>query len=87
MRLPNHLPRTVAELCSHPEVQRIIMLTFGSAYSPRLLDCEDQTRIEPEQVWQTFIEALERGYFHLDDKLWERKNYSPVRNSENISQL
>ena len=87
MRLPNHLPRTVAELCNHPEVQRLVMLTFATAYSLHLLDCEDPTKIEPEQIWQTFFKALEKGYIELDDELFERSNYSPFRNSEIVKQL
>ena len=87
MRLPNHLPRTVAELCSHPEVQRLVMQTFAVAYSLQLMDCEDASKIRPQQVWQTFLNALGEGYAQLDNELWERKNYLPVRNSENVSQL
>jgi hypothetical protein len=78
MKLPNQLPRTVAELCNHPEVQRLVMNTFATAYSLHLLDCEDQTTIEPQQVWQTFIEALEKGNIELNDELFERSNYSPI---------
>jgi hypothetical protein len=94
MKLPSNLPRTVAErykspefqayLCSFPEVQRLVMLTFASAYSLHLLDCEDPTKIDAAQVWQTFIEALEKGHAQLDDELFERMNYSPVGNSEPV---
>jgi hypothetical protein len=87
MKLPSNLPRTVAELCNHPEVQRLVMLTFATAYSLHLLDCEDHTKVDAEQVWQTFIEALEKGYAQLDDELFERSNYSPFGNSEIVSQL
>jgi len=87
MRLPNYLPQTIAELCSHPEVQHLLIQTFAAAYSLHLLDCEDASKIRPQQVWQTFLKVLGEGYAQLDNELWERKNYSPVRNSENVSQL
>jgi hypothetical protein len=85
MKLPSNLPRTVAELCSHPEVQRLVMLTFATAYSLHLQDCDDPTKVDAEQVWQTFIEALEKGYAQLDDELFERSNYSPFGNSQIVS--
>jgi hypothetical protein len=81
MKILNHLPRTVAELCNHPEVQRIVMQTFATAYSLHLLDCEDQTSVDAEQVWLTFLNALGEGWSQLDDELFERSTYSPVRNS------
>jgi hypothetical protein len=86
MKLPSNLPRTVAELCNSPEVQRLVMLTFATAYSLHLLDCEDPTNIDAEQVWQTFLKALGEGYAQLDDELFERMNYSPVGNSQIVSQ-
>jgi len=87
MRLPNYLPRTVAELCSHPEVQRLVMETFAAAYSLQLMDCEDTSKIDVEQIWLTFLRALGEGYAQLDNEIWERSNYSPVRNSEIVKQL
>jgi len=81
MRLPNYLPQTIAELCSHPEVQHLLMQTFAAAYSLHLLDCEDASKIDAEQIWLTFLNALSEGYAQLDNELWERKNYLPVRNS------
>jgi hypothetical protein len=86
MKLPSNLPRTVAELCSNPEVHRIVMQTFAAAYSLHLQDCDDPTKIDVTQVWLTFIEALEKGYAQLDDELFERMNYSPFGNSETVQQ-
>ena len=87
MKLPNHLHRTVAELCSHPEVQHLLMQTFAAAYSLHLLDCEDPSKYDANKVWWIFFDALREAYTKLDDELFERKYYSPVRNSENVSQL
>jgi hypothetical protein len=81
MRLPNYLPRTVAELCSHPEVQHLLMQTFAAAYSLHLLDCEDPSKYDANKVWWKFIDALRVAYINLDDELFEHKNYSPVRNT------
>jgi hypothetical protein len=76
MKIPNKLPRTVVDLCNHPEVQRIVMQTFATAYGLHLLDCDDQTDVDAEQVWLTFLNALGEGWSQLDDELFKRSNYS-----------
>jgi hypothetical protein len=96
MKLPNNLPRTVAELCespevqahlcSFPEVQRIVMQTFAAAYSLCLLDNKDQDDVDGDQIWQTFYKALNTGYLRLDDEIFVRSNYTPFGNSEIVSQ-
>jgi hypothetical protein len=86
MKLPSNLPRTIDELCKHPDVRSIVMQTYATAYSLHLFDSEDPTKIDAAQVWQVFLKALCEGYSQFDDELFERMNYSPVGNSQIVSQ-